>query len=542
MTLPPLTPCQQSALHVLLGSTNVFLTGAAGTGKSHLLRLYLSAHDPKTHPILASTGAAAMLVGGRTFHSFFGLGICEGGRAATVKRATSDKRTIRRIQHTECVVIDEVSMLSGETLATAEEIARVSRESFQPWGGLRIIAVGDFAQLPPVQDRGTKKDWAFLHPVWQASELQPAFLQTPVRTQEPRLLSVLRAVREGIVNQEVEAFLEERMRPAATEKKQDATHLFPHRSSAEKYNMQRLSALPGTITTIETQYSGRRDAIKKLQQQCPIPDTLCLKPGALVMTRKNDTTYPHAYVNGSLGTIQQIDEECLQISLLNSETIDLYKDEFHLLDGNGRPLASAYNFPITLAWATTIHKAQGASIDELVVNMTHLWEPGHAYVALSRARTEAGLHITAWDHSSISVDPDVTVLYADIKEQWKETVRHLPQDPPVLPTPNKQEKLPKKSTIPNHLQTLALLNKGMPLTEIAAQLGWKVSTIIGHIERLQKEGADLNIAYLRPSDGFLKPIENALRTAEGYALKPIFEQFNGTYSYDDLKLARLFVQ
>src|SRR5580692_8837694 len=129
---------QQTALQILNKDGNVFITGAAGSGKSFLLRHYLRG---KTFPILASTGAAAILVGGRTFHSFFGLGIMQGGLEATVQRALTNKKLVRRLKKTQGVVIDEVSMLSGATLRAAETIARKAREQESPWGGLRVVAV-----------------------------------------------------------------------------------------------------------------------------------------------------------------------------------------------------------------------------------------------------------------------------------------------------------------------------------------------------------------------------------------------------------------
>src|SRR3989344_2635043 len=185
------TSCQAKGLHVLERHGNVFLTGAAGTGKSFLLQHYLAGKPTESFPIVASTGVAAVLVGGRTFHSFFGLGILEGGPDATVLRALRSRKLIDRLNCACCVIIDEVSMLSGTMLKVAETIARRARGSGDPWGGLRIIAVGDFAQLPPVTPDNKDKDWAFLHHVWQESDFQPALLSTVMRTQDIEFLTIL---------------------------------------------------------------------------------------------------------------------------------------------------------------------------------------------------------------------------------------------------------------------------------------------------------------------------------------------------------------
>src|SRR3989338_258151 len=165
-----LTSCQTKGLDVLERQGNVFLTGAAGTGKSFLLQRYLAGKPSENFPVVASTGAAAVLVGGRTFHSFFGLGILEGGPQAAVVRALQSRKLVHRLNTACSVVIDEISMLSVTTLQAAEAVARGARGNHEPWGGLRIIAVGDFAQLPPVTPGTRTKDWAFAHPVWQESD------------------------------------------------------------------------------------------------------------------------------------------------------------------------------------------------------------------------------------------------------------------------------------------------------------------------------------------------------------------------------------
>lgn len=399
---------------------NVFLTGAAGTGKSYLLERYLQGKATDLFPIVASTGAAAVIVGGRTFHSFFGLGILEGGVDATVMRAMRSKKLIRRLQRACCVVIDEISMLSGETLCAAELVARKARGRNEAWGGLRIIAVGDFAQLPPVATEGQPKDWAFLHPVWQESGFQPALLSTVMRTQDIAFLTVLNFVREGIVNDHVHAYLD-----AHTTSSHDAaqtTRLYPHRKQAEEYNLKKLEALPGTLQRFPTQYTGQEKFFDAARRIVPIPDILLLKKNALVMMRKNDVSERMRWVNGSLGHIRSIEDDVLTVKLLSGEEITIGQDKFSSLNGDGEEIVVAWNFPVTLAWATTIHKAQGASLDRMIVDLAALWEPGQAYVALSRVRSGAGLLIERWTPTSIRAEPLVTAFYDGLTDQAKKYV------------------------------------------------------------------------------------------------------------------------
>ncbi|MDA0376374.1 MAG: AAA family ATPase [bacterium] len=536
-----LTPCQAKALHLLEGKSNVFLTGAAGTGKSFLLQQFLRGKDWNTHPILASTGTAAMLVGGRTFHSFFGLGILEGGRDATVARVLRNGRLHGRLQAATCVIIDEISMLSGETLATAEHIARMLRDSTKPWGGLRIIAVGDFAQLPPVQSGGGSIDWGFTHVVWEESAFVAAYLETPVRTNEPRLLSALNAIREGQINQDVREFLQSRTVPPETSF--DGTRLFPHRASADRYNMQRLDTLPGEPHSFSTIYEGSSVHKEQIKRQCPIAEELHLKIGALVMFRKNDTSYPYEYVNGTLGTISAFSGDTLTLRLMSGKSIDVSRATFSLIDGNGNEQATAYNFPLTLAWATTIHKAQGASIDTLMVQLTNLWESGHAYVALSRARSEEGLFIGQWDERSIFIDPLVQSFYTTIRLQWGEIAATLPDRTPEISEADQSRPAKRKGkNIPNYRKTLPLVKKKLSLEEISSTLSWKPDTIISHIEKLLLEKVPIDIEYLRPKPDQFEQIAGAFYEHGMGALKPIHDTFKGAFTYTDVKLVKLFLE
>ncbi|MCF7844637.1 MAG: AAA family ATPase [Kiritimatiellales bacterium] len=527
-------------MHLLGGEDNLFLTGAAGTGKSFLLRQFLRSKPKRAYPVLASTGTAALLVDGRTFHSFFGLGILEGGKDATVARVLHKGRSIKRIREAECIVIDEVSMLSGETLAAAEEISRHAREDNSPWGGLRIVVVGDFAQLPPVQSNDyQQRDWAFCHPVWEASNFQSIYLQTPVRTTESDLLSVLNNVRSGIVSEEVHMFLDRRSYPG--DDHFDGTRLFPRRNAADAYNHSRLETIANKLHEFPTEYAGNSYGIEQLKKQSPIPEVLSIKVGALVMLRKNDMSFPYKYVNGSLGTITGITDDQINIHLLKGNSITLEPQTFSLLDGNGKERASAVNFPISLAWATTIHKAQGASIDRLLVNISNLWESGHAYVALSRATSEEGLFIENWEPQSIFIDPLVQEFYKYVQEEWQRISVAIPDTAPeILPMNITKQKKSKK--IPNYKQTESYLKQKLSLEDIAKILGWKETTILGHIEKLLLEEAeDPDIHYLRPPADIFDAISNAFNEHGTEYLKPVYDELNGEHSYDQLRLVRLFL-
>jgi hypothetical protein len=392
---------------------NVFLTGGAGSGKSTLLSHYLR-ESKVTYPVLASTGAAAVLVGGRTFHSFFGLGIMEGGPTAAVDKALKNRRVVSRLRKANGIVIDEISMIPGVALAAAEKIAREARGKKQiPWGGLRIIAVGDFGQLPPVTRPGQRRDWAFLDRVWQTTGFVPAVLDEIVRTTDSDFLDVLNSVRHGVVNEGVRDFLENRTREVPDDF--DGTRLYSRRDATERENLANLEKIPGKAVAFETVYSGESKYRDTIRNNAPVPETIALKEGALVMLRQNDPQ--ERWVNGTLGHVRNIGKGTLDIQLLkNGKFVEIEPYTFDHLDAEGEKVASATNFPVTLAYATTIHKAQGMTLDKMSVDLRALWEPGHAYVALSRVRTARELYIEGWSPKSIIVDPEVSRFHSGLRE------------------------------------------------------------------------------------------------------------------------------
>ena len=402
-----LTSCQSTAITALRGAENIFLTGAAGSGKSFLVNHFLREKDLKAFPVLASTGAAAVLVGGRTFHSFFGLGILEGGVEASIERAAKNGKVTRRIREIQGFILDEVSMLSGPTLRAAEVLCRRVRNSDAPWGGLRVVMVGDFAQLPPIDRNSRNRPWAFLDPVWEWSKMQVQYMSTQTRCRDAEYMRILNYVRQGIVNRDVTAYLNSRMADPGVNF--SGTRLFPRREETERFNVDKLSSLPGDVKAYESVYQGHSKSVEQLKKSAPVPEVLHLKEGALVMLRQNDPQ--GRWVNGSTGKITKIGAKYLLIELLTGRIIEIEKATFSMLDADGDVVAAVTNSPVSLAWATTIHKSQGATLDRMLVNLRNLWEPGQAYVALSRVSRGEDLFIESWSPSSIKVDSDVVRFY-----------------------------------------------------------------------------------------------------------------------------------
>ena len=412
----PLSADQKEALQWLQSGENVFLTGGAGSGKSYLIREFMKDLNKETFPLLASTGAAAVLLGGRTFHSFFGLGIMEGGPRGTFERALGNRRLLSRIKKLDGFIIDEISMISGAAFEVAEKIAQIARDSEMPWGGLTVVAVGDFAQLPPVTNypNSRLKDWCFQTPTWTRTGFQISCLSHNQRVQEVHFLNVLQKVRRGEVTEDVRDFLNEQLREH--DELASGTRLFPRRIQAEEFNNKRLGEIAEVLVEIPTIYLGSEKHREMMMKSSPVPANLRLKIGCEVLFLQNDPQ--KRWVNGTRGEITEIEADKIRVKKFYGREVQVEKSQFSMLDAEGKIIASAIQFPLTLGYASTIHKSQGATLDEIWCDLSSLWEPGQAYVALSRLRTSEGLCLLRWNPRSILVDPQVERFYRSLSLEF----------------------------------------------------------------------------------------------------------------------------
>lgn len=422
------TPDQKRALEALSGHHNVFVTGGAGTGKSTVIQHFIQNHvrTQKSAAVLASTGTAAILLGGRTFHSFFGLGIMEGGLERVVERASKHQGIVQRLRKTDLVLIDEVSMIGATELLAADQIARKARKLNAPWGGLRVVMVGDFAQLPPIvpskpraaldrtlefEEVKPERPWCFQSEVWARSDLETVVLTQIVRSQDASWNQILAEVRWAELSEKAVEVLQTRVSQVPLEFQ--GTRLFARRAQVEALNNERLGKLTSKAREYNTIYLGIATRVDELKRNAPIPEVLTLKEGALVMFRQNDPEY--RFVNGTLGFVSKLEDKLVTVELFSGKTVELKQSTFSMLDAEGEPVATATNFPLNLAWACTIHKAQGATLDRVHANLRGVWEHGQTYVALSRVRALNDLTIEGLSPRVFLVDPTVKSFYSSLR-------------------------------------------------------------------------------------------------------------------------------
>jgi ATP-dependent exoDNAse (exonuclease V) alpha subunit len=400
---------------------NVFLTGAGGTGKTTQLRQFI-AECPRRVSITAPTGVAALNVGGMTIHRFCGMMLGPAPGQSNEEYYQELQRNPRpsiragfnRVRRCEVLVIDEISMLPGRQLDYIDYQFRRLRERDEPFGGCQIIATGDFLQLPPVRPRGQARyDWAFLSPAWVAADFRTCVLDQVRRQDEPEFVRALADFRVGQVWGETARLLQSRVRanPPAT-----MPRLFTHNTMANRWNNIQLAELPGHEVVLEAVQTGPLIQRNSLTKDLLTPATLRLKPGALVMftVNKNEPGRNEPlFVNGQIGTVDSVEPGSVLVRGHNSGMICVEPFTWRL-DAQDDNSASFTQFPLRLAWANTIHKAQGLTLDSAHVDIHAAIEPGQAYVAVSRVRTLEGLNFKEW-FNGIRVSPEAIRFYKEAK-------------------------------------------------------------------------------------------------------------------------------
>jgi ATP-dependent exoDNAse (exonuclease V) alpha subunit len=376
---------------------NVLLTGPAGTGKSTLLNAYLktAGHDVA---VTASTGIAALNVGGSTLHRWSGmmLGPKRGEDPRShLRELLRDKRQsvragLDRVRECRVLIIDEVSMLSGTTLEFFDLLCRTVRRDPSPFGGIQVIATGDALQLPPVRTNPAEPyDWFFQTPCWLRADFAVVHLTRVHRQQDPAFLRALSEFRLGQLSSESAALLASRV---ANYPSGDIPRLFTHNTQVDKWNGYRLSCIDLPESIYHARTEGPDHQIDFLRKNLLTPERLVLKPGAKVMFTVNK---PDAgFVNGQTGTVVVCGREEV---LVDCDGLPI-RDGLHewRFDARDKHSATFTQLPLRLAWSITIHKAQGLTLDSAYIDVRAAREPGQAYVAVSRVRTLAGLRLKAW--------------------------------------------------------------------------------------------------------------------------------------------------
>lgn len=410
---------QERALEILKTGANVFLSGEPGSGKTHTVNRYVSyLRSKKIDPaITASTGIAATHIGGMTIHSWSGIGIKRSLDKYDLDRIASNERIVKRVAKAKVLIIDEVSMLGPETLSMVDAVCREIRQSSQAFGGLQVLLVGDFFQLPPVTARkGEQKDrqetlllettkrFAFGASCWQNAGFITCYLTEQYRQDDHNFLSVLSAIRRNAYDDSSHTHIKKR-KIVLGNMPEGIPRLFSHNENVDRVNNEELGKLSEEEQVFEMTSHGVPLLVAALKKGCLSPETLSLKVGAKVMFTKNNLQV--GFVNGTLGEVKELNMYGYPtVRTKNGRNIVAEPMDWTVEEG-GSVRARISQVPLRLAWAITVHKSQGMSLDEAVMDLTDVFEFGQGYVALSRVRRLSGLYLLGWNKLTFQVHPEV---------------------------------------------------------------------------------------------------------------------------------------
>nr|A5WFR0.1 RecName: Full=ATP-dependent DNA helicase pif1 [Psychrobacter sp. PRwf-1] len=598
---------QATALDILKTGKNVFLTGSAGSGKTYTLNEYIHYLRARRVPVAttASTGIAATHMNGITIHSWSGIGIKDELTERDLVNLSRKKVLKDRLQETAVLIIDEISMLHAKQLNLVNQVLKHMRQNDKPFGGIQVVVAGDFFQLPPVGSRGesNRDKFAFMSQAWLDAGFKICYLSEQHRQQSGEgedaqitLDNILNQIRgENGVSAAAIAALQNTFYQDVDVNR---TRLYTHNVNVNKINEHELALLEGETVTYNAIAHGDNKLVETLKKSVRTSDELTLKTGAKVMFIKNNSEL--GVSNGTMGeligfttikplklSIATIDDgsadedgsaEALDEALETLEdaealaqnesdkplvSTDRYPivrlnsgrqviaegEEWIVEDESGEILASYTQIPLTLAWAITIHKSQGMTLDAAEIDLSKTFELGQGYVALSRLKSLEGLKLLGMNDLSLRLDPlargadsrfkDLSLEAQQAFEDIEREVLQESHERFVIAsggTLNKAniaafekeyknrkkkqaQKLAQKDKLSNQLSdhsestlmaTRILLEESLSIAEIAQSRGLAQSTIMGHVARLRRQDPSLNCEHLRPDEAILNKVSKAV--------------------------------
>ncbi len=420
---------QDEALALLKTGASIFLTGQPGSGKTHTVNRYLQwlRQQRIGYAYTASTGIAATHGNGVTIHAWSGIGVRQVLQRRDLDTIAANRRLATRIERTSVLVIDEISMLPERSLTLVDAVCRHIKGKAVPFGGMQIVLVGDFFQLPPVVRRDVEAailplaggddtfgaEFAHAASAWR--DLAPiiCYLSEQHRQSDRPFLDVLAAIRANACTGIHRDLLATR-RIGKERLPEGCTRLFTHNAAVDEINQQQLERLGGKTHVFTMSAKGAEPFVQALKRGCLSPESLQLKPGAAVMFTKNDQAGRH--VNGTLGVVEDFDpDEGYPIVATRGGKRILAEPSTWKIDEAGNERASITQIPLRLAWAITVHKSQGMSLDAAVVDLSRAFAFGQGYVALSRLRSLAGLYLLGLNERALRVHPEAVEKDAEFR-------------------------------------------------------------------------------------------------------------------------------
>src|SRR3989344_1361627 len=559
---------QAEALAILKTGANVFLTGEPGSGKTHTVNQYVAyLRSCGIEPaITASTGIAATHIGGFTIHSWSGIGVRRALTPYDLDHIGQNRNIVRRVGNARILIIDEISMLSATALDIVDAVCREIRRNKEPFGGLQVVLVGDFFQLPPIVPREDREDsgkqelfsedsqnsnrfsasvksspitqFAFRSAAWNALNPLICYLYEQHRQEDAVFLEFLSAVRRATITEPHRQLLRTRYSPKPRD---GITQLYSHNADGDEINGGELEKLSGETKTFDMESRGPEKLVFSLKRGCLSPEKLLIKIGARVIFTKKDG-FPIVKTNAGKAIVAE-------------------PDEWRIEDG-GRVLARITQVPLRLAWAMTVHKRQGMSLDAAHMDLSDTFEYGQGYVALSRVRALSGLSLAGLNTRALLVHPEVQAKDAEFREQSRNARQTFAELHALKllamhenfvracggkPGMGRRVAAPKKAGSTYEATKVLILRK-LSLKDMAKERNVTVGTIMSHLEKLvaeKKIDPLRDLAHFKQNpvrlEEMKKALESVFKKEKKILLAPAHELLGKRYSYDELRLARLFM-
>ena len=568
---------QSTALNLLKLGKNIFITGSAGTGKTYLLRQYIQyLKERRIYPtIVAPTGIAASHLKGQTIHSFFALGIRDTIVDNRYVESILSKSYLKsRFKKLTVLIIDEISMVSPEIFSSMDKILRAFKDNPEPFGGVQVVISGDFFQLPPVSKEPKEKRFAWQSPVWRTLELKSCYLQEKFRQDDDRLIEVLDDIRGGVVSETTHDILSSRWHKEL-DIDFNPTRLYTHNIDVDRINLKELNHLEGKSYLFKYTSKGSKNYIEKIFKTAMILEELTLKKGAIVLFIKNNPD--RGYVNGTTGVVVGFDGGIPLVKTTEGHRIRVVAEDWTIENDNSETIATVSQIPLRLAWAITVHKSQGMTLDAVEIDLGKTFEVGQGYVALSRIKNIEGLKLIGLNDMALRVDPLILRIDEPIKKASERASSELDEySPEELDKDHlhyirmlggitslvqieeerrslRSGKVSTRSDIPTYLKTKSLIESCDTVKQIAKSRSMTEGTIWNHFAKLKEDDANIDFSKFKPTGKKVKVIEKAIEKLQKKSkpedfredgelkLKSIFDELKQKISYDKIREVTFFM-
>lgn len=581
---------QTTALNILKTGANVFLTGSAGAGKTYTLNQYIHYLKARKVPvaITASTGIAATHMNGMTIHTWAGIGIKDQLDSTDLARMFERKYLRTHLDKVQVLIIDEISMLHAKQLELVNQVLQYFKGNQLPFGGIQVVVSGDFFQLPPVgkPDESNRDKFAFMSKAWVEAKFSVCYLTEQYRQDDQELNQILNEIRsESISSQSIEWLQQSRNNLLDD----DITKLYTHNADVEQINQRFLNGLDKDGQMYTAELKGNEKMLMTLAGSVRAPEKLVLKLGAKVMFVKNN--FENGYINGTLGEVVGFVSDAEhanlpKVRLRDGSHVIAAPEVWSVDNDGGKPLATFSQVPLCLAWAMTVHKSQGMTLEAAEIDLSNTFEKGQGYVALSRLKSLSGLRLLGFNRTALELDRlaikadqrfaelsheaesnNLALDPLELGKQYTQFIRLCGGTLDPVEIGKYEKKLQKskgqakvmgtssaKQKDSTTSQTRVLFEQGMSILQISQERELSQGTIIGHLAKIKQHDPSFDVSRIRPTDDLLavvKPVYEQLMKTKidehfsedgSIKLRPIFEAIGQKYGYNDIKLALIFIE